>query len=243
MANKPKPATKSQERDRRSKVEAMRKAQQAQEKRKSILFIAVAVVVGLGLIAAVAVPTYLKGRHNPANKALSAFGVSTDAASCQAVKTTPDTNTAALRAHVADGTTEKYKTVPPSYGPHWAQPAIPSLSFYTVGSKPPMEQLVHNLEHGYTVLWYDNTVQGGQLTALKNLSTSARNKSQTGKGKFIVSAWDPAFGAFPAGQHIAMSHWGSKSSVTQTCGKVSGGAVANFITKFPAADSPESAAA
>ena len=28
-----------------------------------------------------------------------------------------------------------------------------------------MEVLVHNLEHGYTVVWYDSTVTGAQLTA------------------------------------------------------------------------------
>ena len=65
---------------------------------------------------------------------------------------------------------EKYKTVPPSYGPHWATPVLGSRPFYTVKDRPQMEQLVHNLEHGYTIVWYDSTIKGDQLTALKDLS-------------------------------------------------------------------------
>ena len=49
MANKPKQV----DRDRRAKIEEMRKAEQARERRKSMLFVIIAIVVGVGLIAAV----------------------------------------------------------------------------------------------------------------------------------------------------------------------------------------------
>lgn len=235
MANKPK----QMERDRRAKIEAMRREEQARERRKSMIFVVVAVVVGLGLIAAVAIPSFVKKQNDPANKALSSFGVSLASASC-ATKTTPGTNNDTDRKHVADGTTEKYKTVPPSFGPHWAAPIYPARAFYTARDKPRVEQLVHNLEHGYTVLWYDSTVSGSQLQALKDIAVSARKNAAVGStGKFIVSAWDPAYGAFPAGKHVGMSHWGAKASVVQTCGKVSGTAVQKFIEAHPASDSPE----
>ena len=29
--------------------------------------------------------------------------------------------------------------------------------FYTKDSRPELEALVHNLEHGFTILWYDET--------------------------------------------------------------------------------------
>ena len=51
------------------------------------------------------------------------------------MQTTPDTNTDALRKHVKDGTTEKYATTPPSFGPHWASPIYPSREFY-IGARP-----------------------------------------------------------------------------------------------------------
>jgi hypothetical protein len=235
--------TKQHERDRRAKVEAMRKAELARQRRRSLIFLTIAVVVGIGLVAAVVVPSYLSSRNDPAKKALTSFGVSAAAASCSPVHTTPGTNTQALRTHVQDGTVEKYATVPPSFGPHWSQPIYPAREFYTTRDRPEMEQLVHNLEHGYTIIWYDKTVTGSQVTALKDIAASARSDKATSPGKFIVSAWDPAYGAFPTGKHVGISHWGSSASHIQLCGKVSGAMVKKFIEKYPAADSPEPTAA
>jgi hypothetical protein len=242
VANKAK-SSKVAEKDRRARVEALRQEQQAKERRKSTIMIVVAVVVGIGIVLAAALPAYLHKRNDPAKKALSSFGVSAAAASCSSVATTKGTNTDALRTHVADGTVEKYKTVPPSYGPHWATPVISSRPFYAVKDRPQMEDLVHNLEHGYTIVWYDTTIKGAELTALKNLSSSARSQNATAPSKFIVSAWDDAYGSFPAGKHIGISHWGAASSHVQLCGKVSGQIVNTFIKNYPAKDSPEPSAA
>ncbi len=240
MANK----TKQADRDRRAKIEAMRKAEQAKERRKSMLFIIIAAVVGLGLVAAAAIPAYLDSRNDPANKDLATFGVSLASAGCSAVKTSKGTNNEAARKHDPDGTTEEYATVPPSYGPHWAAPVFPAREFYTSRDRPQMEQLVHNLEHGYTILWYDDTIKGAQLDQLKDLAVSAREDDAVGPtGKFVVSAWDDAYGTFPSGKHLGMSHWGSQDSYTQVCGKVSGEAVQKFIEDHPASDSPEPNAA
>ena len=238
MANKAK-SSKVSEKDRRARVEAMRREQLAKERRKSMLIVVIAVIVGIGIVTAAALPAYLKKHNDPANKSLSSFGVSAAAASCSTVQTTNGTNTSALRTHVANNTVEKYKTVPPSYGPHWATPVIGSRPFYTVKDRPAMETLVHNLEHGYTIVWYDNTIKGAALTALKDLSSSARSRNETAPAKFIVSAWDKAYGSFPAGKHIGISHWGAAASHIQLCGKVSGQIVNTFIKKYPAADSPE----
>jgi Protein of unknown function (DUF3105) len=231
------------EKDRRARVEAMRNEQLAKERRKSTIIVAVAVIVGVGLVLAAALPAYLSKRNDPAKKSLSSFGVAAAAASCSSVQTTDGTNTDALRTHVAEGTVEKYKTVPPSFGPHWPTPVISSRPFYTVKDRPEMEQLVHNLEHGYTIVWYDDTIKGKQLSDLKNLSSSARARDETAPSKFIVSAWDDAYGKFPAGKHLGISHWGAAASHVQLCGKVSGQVVANFINNYPAADSPEPSAA
>ena len=79
MANK----TKQADRDRRAKIEAMRKAEQAKERRKSMLFIIIAGVVGLGLVAAAAIPAWLDSRDDPANKDLATFGVDLASAGCR----------------------------------------------------------------------------------------------------------------------------------------------------------------
>jgi hypothetical protein len=243
VANK----SKTQDRDRRAKVEAMRREQQARERRKSVLFIAIAVVIGVGLVVAAALPPYLKSRNDPTKKSLSSFGVAASAAACGAVINDPPTKSG---VHVGPGTNTptktrvKYTTVPPSSGEHFVTPVVPAKAFYTAKDRPPMENLVHNLEHGYTIIWYDSTVTGKQLSDLKNISQSARRTAAAGStGKFIVSAWDTSYGAFPAGKHIALSHWAAKQGHRELCGKVSGAVVNSFMKTFPYTDSPEPNAA
>jgi hypothetical protein len=242
VANKTR-STKSTERERRARVEAMRREQQAKERRKSAMIIVVAVVVGLLIVGLAAFPAIRNNLNDPAKKSLADFGVSTAAASCSAPQTTKKTNTPALRKHVATGSVQTFKTVPPSYGAHWANPVLNSRPFYSVSDRPEMETLVHNLEHGYTIIWYDKTIKGNQLQDLKDISDSARGKDQTANGKFIVSAWDNSYGTFPKGKHLGISHWGAANSTVQLCGKVSGSVVQSFIAAYPASDSPEPGAA
>jgi hypothetical protein len=46
---------------------------------------------------------------------------------------------------------EPYNSDPPTSGPHYAVPA--EAGFYD--EAPPDEQLVHDLEHGYVIIWYN----------------------------------------------------------------------------------------
>lgn len=55
------------------------------------------------------------------------------------------------RDHVEDGRRVQYRTDPPTSGPHYASWAEPR--FYT--EPVPYELLVHNLEHGHVVIYYD----------------------------------------------------------------------------------------
>jgi hypothetical protein len=243
VGNKPK----TQDKDRKARVEAMRREQQARERRKSLMFVIVAVVLGVGLVAAAAVPAYMKKRNDPTNKALSSFGVSAASASCD--EPTTD-KTSGSSVHVGPGTDQpnvtkvKYAQVPPSSGEHFVEPVFSPRPFYTAENRPAMEELVHNLEHGYSILWYDSTVKGDDLKTLENIAKRARTEDAVGpRGKFIVSAWDDAYGKLPEGKHVALSHWGAQQGHRQLCGKVSGEVVESFIKKFPATDAPEPNAA
>jgi len=233
VANKPK----SQDRDRKAKVEEMRRAQQARERRKSLMFIVIAVVLGLGLVAAAAVPAYMDSRNDPKKKSVASFGVSASGADCDDVVT--DTSTGASE-HVDPGTKLTYDEVPPSSGQHWDAPAFPARPFYTKDDRPATEQLVHNLEHGYTVLWYDDTITGKKLDQVRDLAESASASEPAGpSSKFIASAWDDSYGTFPEGKHVALSHWGATESHRQLCGALSGDVVQKFMQQFPYSDSPE----
>jgi hypothetical protein len=46
---------------------------------------------------------------------------------------------------------EPYNSDPPTSGPHYEDPA--EAGFYA--EAPPDEQLIHNLEHGYVIIWYN----------------------------------------------------------------------------------------
>lgn len=235
MANKPK-AKSAQDRDRRARVEAMRREQQARERRKSLLFIVLAVLVGLGLVAAAAVPSYLKSRNDPAKKTLDSFGVAASAADCDKVLT----EDAEPAKHVEEGTDLDYKAIPPASGSHWASPAFPARNFYTDRDRPTTEQLVHNLEHGYTILWYDDGLPDAQKDVLRDLSAAAAATEPAGPGnKFIAAPWDDKEGDLPDGKQMVLSHWSATKAQRQFCGDVSGAAVQAFMTQFPYSDSPE----
>jgi hypothetical protein len=72
------------------------------------------------------------------------------------------------QTHVADGTKVLYKTDPPTSGSHhnrWMPPSI-----YEAGEAAP-ELLVHNLEHGNVVIYFNRSALGkNELDALVELS-------------------------------------------------------------------------
>jgi len=60
-----------------------------------------------------------------------------------------------------------YATFPPTSGPHSATPA--GYGFYETA--PPFENLVHSLEHGDIVIYYQPTLPEDQLNELRELTT------------------------------------------------------------------------
>jgi len=235
-------ANKSAEKDRKARLDELRKQQSGAQRRRTLLVAGAAGVVVLGLGAAV---TTVALRESAARD-MSQIGATTAAAAgCDAVITDA---TAGGAVHVGPGTdkpnetTVKYTTVPPSSGEHFASPEYPARTFYSATDRPQLETLVHNLEHGYTVLWYTAATPKTQVDELKRIGELAV-KEKGANNKFIVSAWDDARGAFPAGKTIALSHWGAKQGNRQLCSAVSGQVVKAFIAAHPATDAPEPNAA
>ena len=94
-----------------------------------------------------------------------------------------------------------------------------------------MEQLVHNLEHGYTILWYDDTITGADRSdAQGHRHQRPRATTRRATGKFIVVRRGTTTTAGSrAASTSALSHWGAEQGHRQLCGKVSGEAVQEFI--------------
>jgi hypothetical protein len=57
------------------------------------------------------------------------------------------------RQHVQAGTDIEYEYMPPSGGPHYNDWV--TGGYYEAGKSPPLGELVHSLEHGAVVVWYD----------------------------------------------------------------------------------------
>jgi hypothetical protein len=102
------------------------------------------------------------------------------------------------RGHVTDGHPGgPFSSVPATSGPHWNTPAQWGVYEQAV----PEAQVVHNLEHGGIVIWY----QPGQVddAGLEELRRYVRSQVSGNRFKFILSPWNgDAFG-YP----VALTAW------------------------------------
>jgi hypothetical protein len=98
---------------------------------------------------------------------------------------TPGTDCRAPGASGACGA-DPYSSLPAASGPHWSGPA--NWGVYTT---PQVEtQLVHNLEHGGVVIWYDpDALDASQVDELSRYVTTQNASGISGRFKFILSPW------------------------------------------------------
>jgi hypothetical protein len=247
-------AKKQVSQERKARLAEIQRQQNARERRTKMVIIAGCLALLL-VLAGVITYAVVDAQGKQPDVALTKLGVAAGAASCSAI-----TNDAASGngQHVGPGTnqpnvtTVKYATVPPSFGEHFAQPDLDGIHFYTRSDTPKVETLVHNLEHGYTVLWYDPKAPAAKIAVVKQIAAMAPQTSWA-KDKFIAAPWDASHGAFPAGKLFALSHWAAKVKADgtvesqaghrQLCGDISGDVVKQFIEKFPRTEAPEPNAA
>lgn len=224
--------------DRKARLAEVQQAQKSKEKR-----VVVGIVVGCLVLLAALGGVVLYAINDAKAQQLPNLGVAAAAASCDPVTTDEGSGTG---EHIGPGsqkpdqTTVEYDTVPPSHGPHFAQPAVSARKFYTAEDRPPVETLVHNLEHGYTVLWYDAEKAKGKEQMLRDIADQANKKAES-QDKFLVVAWDSARGALP--KPFALAHWSKDAGHRQLCGDISGAVIVDFIEKHPASDTQEPGAA
>ena len=235
---------------RKERVAEVKKAQRSRERRTVLMIVAACSVLVL-LLAGVITYGIIDARRNHPDNLILALGTPAASASCDAVTTDAATGNA---DHVGPGTNRtdvskvQYSTVPPTSGSHFVQPVLDGRQFYSSADTPAVETLVHNLEHGYTVLWYLPSEESARSADLKELATLG-NKVAPSQGKFIVAPWNESYGQFPSGKKYALSHWSATTTASgqvtaqsghrQLCGDLSGEAVMAFVTQFPKSDAPE----
>jgi hypothetical protein len=243
-------SSKSARSERAKVVEQMRAQQKAAERRRGTIIVVACVLVAVGIVAAAATGPILDHIRTSkfSGKPLSAIGA--PASVCQKVTTKPaDGN----QQHLADGSPISYPDAPPAFGKHYLTPDAMARKFYTAQDRPALGTLVHNEEHGYTILWYDDSIAKDR-TKMDQIRAIAGKFAGTSdlRDKFKAVPWTSKDGsAFPNGQHVAFTHWsvgGTQNAaagaakqvgVWQYCSDISGAALSTYMTDYPFSDSPE----
>jgi hypothetical protein len=226
----------------------MRREQKRKERRRNVLVLGAALAIGAVIIGIAVVQ--LVNANKDAGRELAQIG-SSSGAGCQKVVTKPAEGN---NDHRPEGEKILYPDAPPAFGPHWGNYLLPTeiRKLYTTDDRPPLERLVHSLEHGHTILWYDPTVADDD-SQMGDLRSIAKKFTGTDQGdKFIAAPWTSDDGqSFPDKAHVALTHWSmggtngnpkGQVGVWQYCSSVSGAAVESFMADYPATDSPEPAA-
>lgn len=101
-------------------------------------------------------------------------------------------------SHVAVGTTcrspeapcgaDPYSSTPATSGPHWDPSGLASWGVYDAPQNE--SQLIHNLEHGGIVIWYDpERVDQAGIEQLERYVTTQVSSGVSGRFKFILTPW------------------------------------------------------
>jgi hypothetical protein len=118
-----------------------------------------------------------------------------------------------------------YPSTPPSSGPHGEIP-LPSGVYAT---PPPLDRLIHSLEHGAAVVWYAPDASG---EALEGLTTFYEDEAVG--DRVIVAPYDypdqGAAGSLPAGVQMSVVAW----HTVQECARVNLAAAFSFTSGYAA---------
>jgi hypothetical protein len=249
-------AKKSSRSDRQAVIDEIRKKQKGAERRRGFAIVGVCATVAVLIVVAAAYRPVMNWWDLRKFKDLDLASIGAPASSCSKVE---EKKADGNQQHEPTGTPIKYTTAPPAFGPHWNEagvaPAPFNRKFYTAEDRPELESLVHNLEHGYTILWYDQSIadDSEQLNVIDGIADKFRSDSDNFRLKFIAAPWtsddEAEEGTFPDGMHIAITHWSAGGSgesdtskqvgVFQYCKEPSGAALKAFMLKYPYTDSPE----
>jgi hypothetical protein len=223
-------------------------AKQTKKQSSGFLIVGISILLGLALIGAAAY-TPIKNeldQRKLADTSLSDIGG--PASVCQKVTTKPASGN---QDHVPDGSSLNYPDAPPAFGRHYDIWESMDRQIYSAKDRPALGRLVHNQEHGFTVVWFDETAakDDAMMDDLRAIAGKFTDTSNL-RNKLKVAPWLEEDGkAFPEGQHIAFTHWSKggieatseeqQVGVWQYCTEPSGAALGSFVDKYPYLDSAE----
>lgn len=241
--------------DRRAAVDKIRRDAQRADQRQGRIIITVAVMIALLIVGGVAAPILINKWQMRSLTKLDISDIGAAASVCGERILKPAEGE---QNHVPEGTPVTYTDAPPAFGQHEQVWDEITRKLYTEKDRPNVEKLVHNLEHGYTVVWYDETVAADeeQMDQLRAIADKFKGEDDY-RDKVKIVPWTEEDGkAFPKGKHVAITHWAKEAAeddaklaeaakvteqagVWSYCSKVSGDALKKFMVAYPYLNSPE----
>jgi hypothetical protein len=199
---------KLEEKQRRRLAEQRRKEQERKAaQRRNLITLGVAALVTILVVGLI-----VQQRNSPA-EANSDFGVAASEAGCLPVE-----HPKALPGiHINLGQKHKpYNSIPPTSGPHYPQPIGPiDPGFYSIAQTP--EKVVHNLEHGNIVIWYNPDAPEDVKADIRDAVNEVPNYT-------VATPYDN----MKPGYNLALTAWGQ----LQFCKQVSKDVVDKFRTNY-----------
>jgi len=105
------------------------------------------------------------------------------------------------RTHITEGTQGSgYTSVPATSGPHWSSADSPG-PWGVYASAQPQERVIHNMEHGGIVIWYQPALLSAEDVA--TLTAFVQQQVTTEQYKVILTPWSGA----DFGHPVAVTAW------------------------------------
>lgn len=206
---------KLQEKQRRRLAEQMRREQQRKATRRSNI-----ITIGIAVVIVGAVTAFIITERSGDSEAPPApEGVAASEAGCDEIENHEEEG----NQHVPAGTQVEYGTSPPTSGDHFETPA--DAGFYPEPIDE--ESLVHNLEHGQIVIWYDPDSTQQVKDDLQALANSANDPdalpAAQPTGPILAVPYDDV----PQGKSYVLTAW----TYSQACSSYSLDAINAFREK------------
>jgi len=209
---------KLQEKQRRRLAEQMRRDQQRKAARRSNM-----ITIAIALVIAAAVTVFIISERSGDSDAPPApEGVAASEAGCDEVEDHEEEGS----NHVDAGTNVDYETSPPTSGNHWPPENVADPGFYPDAVDE--ESLVHNLEHGQIVIWYDPDASTQTQENLQGLVNSANDPDALPGSQPTGPIIAVPYGDVPEGKSLVLTAW----THSQACSSYSLEAINDFREKF-----------
>ena len=208
---------KLQEKQRKRVADQMRRDQQRAATRRSNM-----ITAGIAIVIIAAVAFFIINERASDTETVSApEGVAVAEAGCDEIEEHEEEG----NEHVDANTDVEYETSPPTSGDHWPPELVSDAGFFP--SEVPEESLVHNLEHGQIVVWYDPDASSETKSNLETFTESQNDLDALG-GATTAPIITVPYPDIPEGKSFVLTAW----TQSQACSSYSLDAINAFRESY-----------